>query len=218
MKKILLILLIIIVFYALKQLVYKPYAWKKAINTPEHKLQLGSFIFSKQRGHNGSQSFENKYFIFKVTEINGDYVRLSVIRQLSQPDKLLQSDFSTTKDSYNNLKENIRSITITPILSEDLYKGDASYIINDYLLEKYPVLATSRYYYEDLPEDRKKPILSNNPDELNNYFNMVYSKKEIIKNGKLVPYTLNYNNEIQLSQQISENIDLILNCRVLSQK
>jgi hypothetical protein len=52
--------------------------WKKAINSPEHKLQLGSFIFSKQRGSNGSQSIENKYFIFKVIEVNGDYVRLSV--------------------------------------------------------------------------------------------------------------------------------------------
>ncbi|MNG24015.1 hypothetical protein D3C84_1086900 [compost metagenome] len=123
----------------------------------------------------------------------------------------MQSDFSTTKDSYNNLKQNIHSITITPILSEDLYKGDASYIINDHLLEKYPVLATSRYYYEDLPEERKKVVLSTNLDDLNNYFEMIYSKKEIIKNGKLVPYTLNYNNEIQLSGQVEENIELILN-------
>jgi hypothetical protein len=211
MKKILLILIIIIAFYALKQLVYKPYAWKKAINTPEHKLQLGSFIFSKQRGHNGSQSFENKYFIFKVTEINGDYVRLSVIRQLSQPDKLLQSDFSTTKDSYNNLKENIQSITITPILSEDLYKGGPSFTVNDYLLEKHPALAKSRYYYEDIPKDKKNTALPTEINTLTNYFNLIYSKDEIIKNGKLIPYTLNYNNEVQLSGQLEENIELILN-------
>jgi hypothetical protein len=211
MKKILLILIVIIAFYTLKQLVYKPYAWKKAINTPEHKLQLGSFIFSKQRGHNGSQSLENKYFIFKVTEINGDYARLSVVRQLSQKDKLMQSDFSTTKDAYHDLKQNIHNIQITAILSEDLYKGDEHYIINDYLLEKYPVLAKSRYYYEDIPKHRKNIALPKDANDLDNYFNMVYSKGEIIKNGKLIPYTLNYKNEIQLSQEVSENIDLILN-------
>lgn len=211
MKRIFFISLIIIAIYTFKQLVYKPYAWKKAMNTPEHKLQLGSFVFSKQRGHNGSQSFENKYFIFKVTEINCDYVRLSVIRQLSQKDKLLQSDFSTTKDLFKDLKQNIHNIQITAILSEDLYKGGSSFTINDYLLEKYPALEKSRYYYEDIPKDRKNIILTTDANNLSNYFNMIYSKNEIIKNGRLVPYTLKDNNEVQLTEKLSESIDLILN-------
>ncbi|MEZ0129877.1 peptidoglycan-binding protein, partial [Flavobacterium sp. LBUM151] len=105
----------------LKQFVYKPYAWKKAINSPEHKLQVGSFIFSKKRGSNGSQSMQNYYFAFKVIEINGDLVRLSVIRKLSDKNNLLQGDFSTTKEGYKNLKENIQNLTITGILTKKLY-------------------------------------------------------------------------------------------------
>jgi len=202
MKKLLLIsLLIIIILYALKQLVYNPYKWKKAINTPEHKLQLGSFIFSKQRGSNGSQSMQNNYFIFKVIEINGDYVRLSVIRQLSEKDKLKQSDFSTSKDAYNDLKARIQKITITPILSEDLYKEGASFTLNDYLLVKYPSLKQSRYYYEDVKVDANS----------REYFSLVYSKDKIIKNGKLVPWILNNSTTPELAERLSQDIDLILN-------
>lgn len=212
MKKIILIsLLALVAFYLFKQLVYKPYVWKKAMNSPEQKLQSGSFIFSKQRGSNGSQSNENKYFIFKVTEINGDYVRLSVIRQLSQKNKLLQSDFSTTKDAYKDLKQHIHNLTITAIIREDLYKEGASYTVNDYLLSKYPSLAKSRYYYEDIPEDKKNKPLPLNSNERNEYFDLVYSREEIIKNGKLVPYTMNNSEIPDLAYGLSQNIDLIQN-------
>lgn len=212
MKKILLIsLIVIIAFYVFKQMVYNPYMWKKAINDPEHKLQLGSFIFSKQRGPNGSQSIENKYFIFKVIEINGDYVRLSVIRQLSQKNKLLQSDFSTTKKAYRDLKQNIKKLTITPIIREDLYKEGASYTINDYLLGKYPSLAKSRYYFEDLSEDQKNLPVPADGFERQEYFSMLYSKQEIIKNAELVPWILNNSPNPELAPGLSKNIDLILN-------
>lgn len=212
MKKILLISLIVIVFfYVFKQMVYNPYMWKKSINSPEHKLQLGSFIFSKQRGSNGSQSMENKYFIFKVIEINGDYVRLSVIRQLSQKNRLLQSDFSTTKEAFNALKQNIHNITITGILREDLYKEGASYTINNYLLSKYPSLEKSRYYFEEIAADKKNIPVPLNANPLEEYFSMVYSKEEIIKNGKLVPWILNNSTTPELADRLSKNIDLILN-------
>ncbi|MFD1605632.1 hypothetical protein ACFSJW_03450 [Flavobacterium artemisiae] len=202
MKKVLLIsLLVIIIFYALKQFVYNPYKWKKDMNNPEHKLQMGSFIFSKKRGSNGSQSMQTNYFIFKVIEINGDYVRLSVIRQLSEKGKLKQSDFSTTKESYNTLKNSIREITVTPILSEDLYKEGASFTLNDYLTAKYPSLKESRYYYEDV----KVKIDSQQ------YFSLVYSKEEIMTNGKLVPWILNNSTTPELAFRLSENIELILN-------
>ncbi|WP_125723003.1 hypothetical protein [Flavobacterium ustbae] len=202
MKKILIAgLLLIIAFYALKQFVYNPYKWKKDMNNPEHKLQLGSFIFSKQRGSNGSQSTQRYYFIFKVTEINGDYLRLSVIRQLSQKEKLKSSDFSTSKEDYADLKNTIKSITITPILTEDLYKEDPSFTLNDYLETKYPSLKQSRYYYEytKLPLDSPQ------------YYNMIYSKDEIIKNGKLVRWILNHSTKPELAKRLSQNIDLILN-------
>ena len=214
MKKIILIsVIVVIAFYVLKEKVYKPYMWKKAINTKEHQLQLGSFIFSKETGINGSQSYQKYYFVFKVTEINGDYVRLSVIRQLSQKDNLKQSDFSTTSDQYKSLKQNIKNLTITPVLSEDLYKGDGQrFTLNQYLLNKYPVLKQSAYYYEDIPEESKNKPMPENPNDLEMYFSLVYSKKEIIENRKLVPWTMtnSFNGKPSLSQY-SKNIDLIVN-------
>ncbi|MFH6959807.1 hypothetical protein ACHRV1_20600 [Flavobacterium aquidurense] len=214
MKKIILIsVIVVIAFYVLKEKVYKPYMWKKAINTKEHQLQLGSFIFSKETGINGSQSYQKYYFVFKVTEINGDYVRLSVIRQLSQKDNLKESDFSTTSDQYKSLKQNIKNLTITPVLSEDLYKGDGQrFTLNQYLLNKYPVLKQSAYYYEDIPEESKNKPMPENPNDLEMYFSLVYSKKEIIENRKLVPWTMtnSFNGKPSLSQY-SKNIDLIVN-------
>lgn len=202
MKKILIAgLLLIIAFYLVKQFVYNPYKWKKDINTPEHKLQLGSFIFSKQRGSNGSQSMQNYYFVFKVTAISNDYVRLSVIRRLSQKDKLTSSDFSISKEDYKTLKQTIKEITITPITSEDLYKEGATFTINDYLLQKYPSLKDSRYYYE----------ITNIPLDSQQYFDMIYSKKEILNNGKLVRYVLNNSTTPELVKRLSEDIDLIIN-------
>ncbi|MFQ6601022.1 hypothetical protein [Flavobacterium sp. C3NV] len=214
MKKILLIsVIVVIAIYVLKEKVYKPYMWKKSLNTKEHQLQLGSFIFSKETGINGSQSYQKYYFVFKVIEINGDYVRLSVIRQLSEKDNLKESDFSTTSEQYKSLKQNIKTLTITPILFDDLYKGDGPrFTLNDYLLKKHPVLKKSRYYYEDIPEDSKNKPMPENPNDLEMYFSMVYSKKEIIENGKLVPWTMtNSFNGKPLLSNYSKNIDLIIN-------
>ncbi|ABQ06350.1 hypothetical protein [Flavobacterium johnsoniae] len=201
----------VFILYAFKKLVYDSYQWKKAINSPEHKLQLGSFIFSKQSGSNGSQSMEHKYFIFKVIEINGDYVKLSVVRQLSQKNKLLQSDFSTTKEAYKDLKQNIGNIKITGILKEDLYKAGPSYTLNNFLLEKYPSLLQSRYYFEEIPENKKNLPIPVDYNELQEYFSLVYSKDEIINKGKLVPWVLNNNTTPELAERLSQNIDLILN-------
>jgi len=213
MKKIILIsLLVIAVFYILKQFVYKPYAWKKAINTPEHKLQVGSFIFSKERGSNGSQSMQNYYFAFKVIEINGDLVRLSVIRKLSDKNNLSQSDFSTTKEAYKNLKKTIQNLIITGILTEDLYKVDgATYTINDYLISKYPNLKKSRYYYQEIPEIKKNIAVPTNQDDLIMYYDLVYSKEEIIKNGRLSPYTTVNRTKAEIDTRLSKDIDLIVN-------
>ncbi|RZJ49566.1 MAG: hypothetical protein EOO44_18025 [Flavobacterium sp.] len=215
MKTILISALIALaVFFILRQIVYKPYMWKKAINSKEHQLQVGSFIFSKQRGSNGSQSSTTYYFVFKVIEIKDDYVRLSVIRRLSQKGQISQGDFSTTSADYKSLKQNVKKLLITPILSEDLYKGDGPrYSLNDYLLEKYPDLKKSRYYYEDHAAEYKSKISSTESIDMNIYFEMVYSKKEIIENGKLTPWTMtnSFNNQPSLSKELAEKIDLILN-------
>ena len=155
---------------------------------------------------------QNYYFAFKVIEINGDLVRLSVIRKLSDKNNLLQSDFSTTKEAYKNLKQNIQNLTITGILTEDLYKIDgATYTINDYLISKYPDLKKSRYYYQDIPVNKKNTPVPTNPDDLIMYYDLVYSKEEIIKNGRLAPYTMTNRTKGEIDTGLSQDIDLIIN-------
>ncbi|KFF04174.1 hypothetical protein [Flavobacterium reichenbachii] len=214
-KSILAILIITIAaFFILRQMVYKPFMWKKAISSEEHKLQLGSFIFSRQRGSNGSQSFKTNYFVFKVIEINGDFVRLSVIRRLSEKNKISEGNFSTTSAHYKEFKKTVQNLLVTPIIKEDLYKGEGpSFALNDYLIEKYPDLKKSRYYYEDIEKEQKNQPLPAHTLDLNLYFSLVYSKKEIIEKGKLTPWIMNNSlkNTPELADRLSENIDLILN-------
>jgi len=214
MKKTLIIIVIaLIAVYVVKRMVVDPYLWKKAIATPEHALKLGSFVFSKRRGHNGSQSMENQYFILKVTEIQGDYVRMAVIRKLKAGDQIVQGDFSTTKQAYAQAKGNIKNLVITGISRDDLYgrrTGHDPLQIDGYLLEKYPALKTSRYYFEDVPENKRNRPIPDDQMERMEYFTLVYSKKEIIEHGKLVGWILNNSPEPELSN-IVENIDLILN-------
>jgi hypothetical protein len=130
---------------------------------------------------------------------------------LSQKDKLLQSDFSTTKEAYKDLKQNIGNTKITGILKEDLYKAGPSYTLNNFLLEKYPSLLQSRYYFEEIPENKKNLPIPVDYNELQEYFSLVYSKDEIINKGKLVPWVLNNNTTPELAERLSQNIDLILN-------
>ncbi|KOP39711.1 hypothetical protein APR43_00045 [Flavobacterium sp. NLM] len=179
--------------------------WKKAMNTPEHRLQMGSFLFSKQTGSNGSQSSQFNYLIFKVVEINGDYVRLSPIRQLSEKGKLKSSDFSFTRETYRSLKLNIKKLTITAIPRNDLYKEGPTYTVNNYLLNKYPSLKKSRYYYEEFSESKKN---IHSPAE---YFTLVYSKEKIIEKRKLIPWIINNSDKPELAKSLSQKVSLILN-------
>ena len=214
MKKILIIsLLALISIYVFKQIIYNPYIWKQTINSPEHKLQIGSFIFNKRTGVNGgSQSIQTDHFIFKVIEINGDHIRLSVVRQLSKNNTISQSDFSTTKEHFEYLKKHINEITVTGILTRDLFVGSYEpYTMNDYLLKKYPSLEKSRYYFEDIPEDMKNLPLPTDHIKLLDYFSSIYSKKEIIENGNLVLWVLNNSGNPELAKNSAEDIDLIQN-------
>ncbi|SEN35300.1 hypothetical protein SAMN05428959_1011319 [Duganella sp. CF517] len=212
MKKILaLSLLVLVALYVLKLMVYQPYMWKKAIASPEHRLQSGSYIFTTSMEHNGSQSRERAYFIFKVVEIEGDHVRLAVVRQLSPPNQPL-SAFSTTKDEYASLKDGVRDLTVTKIAQADLYGKEASHTLNDRLLAKYPSLNSSRYYFEDDTELRTEAAA--NPAtvmEAEAYLRLVFSKAEIVANGKLVPWVLNNSPTPQLAPGLSKQIDVIVN-------
>ena len=212
MKKILLIgLLALVLLYVVKRMIYEPYMWKRAIKTPEHSLRLGSYIFSKERGHNGSQSFETHYFIFKVIDITGDYVRLAVVRRLSEKGRAAQSDFSMTKNDFEALKTKIHEMTVTGIPREDLYrKNEERYAVNDFLLEKYPALKTSRYYFEDIPAAAKNLPAPTKHFDSSEYFSLLYSKAEIISKGKLTGWILNNSTVPELSGS-SKQIDLIQN-------
>lgn len=212
MKKILaLILLGLVVTYVVKQMVYQPYMWKKAIASPEHRLQLGSFIFTNSMEHNGSQSRERRYTIFKVVEIDGDHVRLSVVRQLSSPTGPL-SGFSTNASEYASLKKTINHLTITRIAMLDLYGDKGSHQMNDQLLAKYPALKTSRYYFEDDTELRKEAaermeMVADREASLG----LVYSEEQIISNARLVPWVFNNSTTPELAPALAKKIDLIVN-------
>ena len=212
MKKILaLSLLALVALYVFKQMVYAPYMWKKAIASPDHRLQLGSYIFTNSMEHNGSQSHERSYMIFKVLEIEGDHVRLSVVRQLS-PQTGPLSGFSTTEKEYKTLKHSIHDLAITKIALVDLHGEGPSYTLNDRLLAKYPSLKTSRYYFEDDTQLRKEAAASAaTVMEAEAYLRLVYSKDEIISNARLAPWILNNSTTPELATRLSTRIDLIVN-------
>jgi len=97
-------------------------------------------------------------------------------------------------------------------LTKDLFAGDYElYAVNVYLLKKYPSLEKSRYYFEDIAEDMKNLPLPTDNNKLQDYFSAIYSKKEIIENGKLVLWVLNNSNNPVLAHSASGNIDLIQN-------
>lgn len=212
MKKILaLILLGLVVAYVVKQMVYQPYMWKKAIASPEHRLQLGSYIFTNSMEHNGSQSRERSYFIFKVVEIEGDHVRLSVVRQLS-PQTGPLSGFSTTASEYASLKKTIHDLTVTRIALADLYSDKGSHQMNDHLLAKYPALKTSRYYFEDDTALRQEAAARMEiVADWEAALRLVYSKEQIISKARLVPWIFNNSTTPELAPGLATKIDLIVN-------
>ena len=103
---------------------------------------------------------------------------------------------------------------ITPVVSTDLYKGDGpSFVLNDYLLNKYPSLHQSPYYYEDMTADRKGK-LSTPTANASEDFDLVYSKKGIIEDRALIPYSIIYDplqRKPALGSKSGRSIDLIQN-------
>ncbi len=193
------------------KLVYKPFIWQKAMESKEHKLQVGSYIFTNEIGSNGNQSFERQYFIFKVMSIHDDYVRLSVVRKLYSSKKRIDGYFSIDKNGYESAKQSIQSSIVTPILSSYIYYND--YILTDSLKIKYPNLSKSRLFVEDVSQNIKPTKESPIYGYKDAYFSLVYSKKEIIDDAKLVPYIYgnSINEDVELIHDYSEKIELIVN-------
>ncbi len=193
--------------------IYDQYLWKKAIVTPLHKLQAGSFIFSKRMGYNGSQSKVQEYFILKVIRIDGDYVKVSVLQQFSSKNDPAEGASQSASDQYEEMKKNIAHTIVTGILPEDFYqKGGGRYSAED-LMGKYPDLRKSSYYYMDLSSEIKNKPIPTDRIGLENYLELVYSAKHIIKEGVLRPYSLT--NSLDgipfLYTNMDEDIDLIIN-------
>ncbi|WP_316804468.1 hypothetical protein [Pedobacter nototheniae] len=215
-----LLLLTVLCFYLKRK--YNQHLWQKTITSTEHKLQLGSFIFSKVwRADGGSQWYKTSYSVFKVIRIKGDFVRVEAVNKLYLTTNLLEEPFLSPSDEYENLKKNIANITVTGILREDLYKqGGGAFVLTKDLKEKYPGLNHSRYYYEDMPDTEKIALMPKNKiDEIENWMGITYSAAHIVNDGKLVPYTLtndfgDYKKDNKtpfLAPDYGTDIDLIVN-------
>lgn len=101
---------------------------------------------------------------------------------------------------------------MTGIVREDLYRKDSKpYVLNDYLLAKYPALNTSRYYFEDIAvEEKERPAPDDRLQQIE-YFSLLYSKKEIMEHGRLVPWVISNGPEPELFHRMAEDIDVIIN-------
>ncbi len=197
---------------------YDKIIWQKNIKTEDHQLQLGSYIFSKSMQSTGNQTYEMAYFVYKVVHLDKDFVKLAVVRQLSLKDHVQDSDFSTSSEQYEAFKNTIINTTVTGVQAEDLYKdnNDQPFVLNEYLLKKYPSLRESRLYYEDVADALKNKPAPSEVMQLTDYMSLVYSREQIIKNGKLYPYSMDnyYKNqqpELYPNPNIAKDIQLIVN-------
>ncbi|MCT2562119.1 hypothetical protein [Chryseobacterium herbae] len=214
------LLVLIGLFFVLKKQ-YNQYVWRKTIVTPEHKLKVGSIIFSKElRVDGGSQWYKMNYSLFKVIRIKGDFVRIAPIDKLYTSRDLSADNDLPPAAEYEYMKNNIGRTIVTGILREDLYaNGAPPFILTADLKKKYPSLFKSRYYYEELSEkDKNTSIPKNKITDIENWLGLTYSVKQIVEHGVLVPYTLtdnfeNYSLLPYLADGYDIKIDLIINSR-----
>ena len=205
-KQILILCSVITIIFILYKLVYKPFAWQYAIQTKEHKLQVGSFIFSYNKISNTDTfTSNNHYFVRIVTDIDDDYVRLTTIKKLYLPNQKMQSLPSNNDNYYDNLKSTITNKRITEVNID--YGLINEFFTKEYfLLKHYPMLHEFPFYYEIGFANKSKPITENGTVDFQ-YFENVYSKKEIIENAKLVRYTLtNQTNNLPVKYNLGKKL------------
>lgn len=190
---------------------YNQRLWNEAMANPDHQLQTGSFIFSKR---NEVQSKEIHYSIFKVVRIDGEYVKLSNIRQFPGKGNSVNTNFLMTAEHYESIKNNIQQVVITGILAEDLSQKSNLTLTEDLLL-KYPELNKSGYYFEDLASDEKNKPLPADISGCQRYMNQIYSAEHIIKNWRLRLYSLTDLPSLMPSLEAGrrEIIEVIINLR-----
>ncbi len=208
-NKIFKISLLILTILALYKLVYKPFLWQKKMQSKEHKLQVGSYIFSVNEISNGDTfTRSNHYFVHIVTEIKGDYVRLAAVQKFINPDDQINSLPSKNDNYYNNLKSTIDTIKFTVI---DLDENVINVNKPDNILKYYPIVKKQPFYYTVGYANKPVPLdARGNP--ISEYFDAVYSKKELLKNGSLVMYDMtNQFDGIPVLYDLGEKIELIIN-------
>lgn len=208
-KKILVSILIIATIFVLYKLVYKPFIWQKLMTTKEHKLQVGSYIFSTNSISDTDTYTSILYhFVHIVTEIKGDYVRLAAVQKFTNPEDQINSLPSKNDNYYNNLKSTIDTIKFTAV---DVDENVINVNKPNNILKYYPIVKKQPFYYTVGYANKPIPLdARGNPTS--DYFDAVYSKKEIIKNAKLVRYDLtNQFNGIPVLYDLGEKIELIVN-------
>ncbi len=220
MKKNMIIAICILLFFVVAcNFIYTYSVTKKELKLSAKQLQLGSYIFSTSMGYNGNQSWQKNYFVFKVTQIQDDYVRLAVVRKFYGSQKMFDvrispSDgyFSANKEIYEDAKNTIENAIVTLVESHDIYNSN-DLILTDSLRLKYPSLKKSRLYVEDVSKNIKPTKESPIYGDISFFFSLVYSKNEIMNNAQLVPYLDNARNDdkIRLEYGYSEDIDKIIN-------
>ncbi|SHF47618.1 hypothetical protein SAMN04488522_1021415 [Pedobacter caeni] len=187
----------------------------------EHKLQVGSFIFSKGETLDvgGGNYFRTHHYnaIHRVIRIDGDLVKVVPLVLWSFEDKPIatEDDFETYTKAYELLKKNITTMTITAVDADDLYReeGTDSASHTQGLLKKYPQLRKSYYWYAALSPSKANIPVPRDRENLQLYLMGVYSAKGIIKNRKLARYNdiLPDDNIPEYFENSGDDIDLIIN-------
>ncbi|WP_316804474.1 hypothetical protein [Pedobacter nototheniae] len=210
MKSKIIIILIAIACVSVPATIYiGRYLWSRAVVSPEHRLQVGSFIFSKQKREKISYPFNyTDYAIFKVLKIDGDLVIVAGVNVEGLAKKEDGDSFVDEAGIYKKFKENIASALVTGVLPEDF-----SDLSRKALLSKYPGLSKSNYWYEELREYERGGVRPTDRSELSLYVGGAYSAKAIIEERRLRSYSdiLTDDGKPDLSPFEGDKIDLIIN-------
>ena len=207
-KIIIAIISIAIVLYIVKNSCDK-YQWNKDLKTPEHQLQVGSYVFSVNKISNPNTFISsNDYTVTVVTDIDGDYVRLAAVRKFVNKGDQINSLPSKNDNYYNNLKTTIDTIKFTVV---DVNENMINVSDQKNILKYYPIVTKQPFFYTVGYANKPIPLNARGNPRYD-YFDAVYSKKEIIENAKLVRYDLtNRFDGIPVLYDLGEKIELIIN-------
>jgi hypothetical protein len=210
MKSKIIIILIVLACVSIPATLYiRQYLWSRAMVSPEHRLQVGSFIFSKQERQKISYpSHYTQYSVYKVLRIDGDLVKVAGVNMESLTNQEDEDSYVDEAEIYKKFKENIASALVTGVLPEDF--NDLS---RKDLFSKYPGLSKSNYWYEELYKYERSKTPPTDRKELSLYVGGAFSAKAIIEQRRLCAYSdiLTDDGKPDLYVFEGDKIDLIIN-------